>query len=279
MKQFIHLIEILVICISLISCSSLRSLRQQAYRDEALSMESEAHQARYESKNKKFDKRRMDPVTVLDKNLSKVQGSPVDLSGIRAKHGKVTKGDFERLNALSENSLWREDGQNNYLFAKNNLSAPGDLVSIQIETDLKKDIVHKIKKTLPEEDAELLAIPGYLDRDKSTVAGANANQGREPASNNPASNNESNPEAANAGASSVAANSEEKISAEPAFMTGEILQRYPNGNVLVRAMKRLPAGDSFRDAEVTGIVKGSDIAENMSVKSSQFFEWKVEVYK
>lgn len=269
---------VFIIPILLSGCGAIRSLRNEAYNDEQMEMEKEAHQLAYGDKNMYRRKPLPPPVTVLDKNIGAGHGSPIDLSGIRAKSARVNRSDFEKAAAQNENSLWKDDGQSNFLFSANKQRAPGDLISIEVEPDLKRDIVREFGKTVPDDERDAMAIPGYT-KEKSpnrAVASAVDKTSANGTATAPAEEGDAKKTSTDVGASR---SGEPEISDTPTFITGEILQRFPNGNILMRAVKRIPYGDHARTMEVTGIVKESDIGEDGVVKSSKFFESKVEAYR
>jgi flagellar basal body L-ring protein FlgH len=182
-----------------------------------------------------------------------IAGTPVDLSGTRAKNIRTTAQTFMADSVKNEKSLWSEDGQNNYLFARNKLKAPGDLVTVMIEDGLRKDMVDSVKRILP---------PEYRDQD-IRVPGLTKDAPAEGDQRAPAAQ----PEAAGA---------------EPAatdMLTAEVLERYPNGNVRLRGIKRVPFKRQVRNIEVVAICKGTDISETDVVKSGKFFDQHVELYK
>lgn len=204
------------------------------------------------------------PASVEDERTRVIAGTPVDYSGIRAKSGRITKKDFLAEAGKNENSLWSEDGQNNYLFARNQLKAPGDLITIKIEDDLRRDMVMEVKKLLP---------PEYRDRDIS-VPGLTKDDGTtKEDTRSIASTKESQDPAA-----PVAKMADEDTGSADS-MTAEILERYPNGNLRVRAVKRIPFKRKVRNMDVVAIVRGSDIDEKDVVKSSKLLEHKAELYK
>lgn len=116
------------------------------------------------------------PATVQDDRISAVAGTPIDFSGIRAKSGRITKNDFINDVNKNENSLWSEDGQQNYLFARNKLKANGDLVTIKIEDGLRTDMVMEVKKLLPPEFRDRdIVMPG-ISKDVPEEAATDANR-------------------------------------------------------------------------------------------------------
>ncbi|MBI3558484.1 MAG: flagellar basal body L-ring protein FlgH [Deltaproteobacteria bacterium] len=194
------------------------------------------------------------PANASDTRAAAIAGTPVDLSGTRAKRMRVTAAEFMADNSKNENSLWAEDGQSNYLFARNKLKAAGDLVTVMIEDGLRKDMVDSVKRILPPEYRDQdIRVPGLTKdapADRSIAGAATA------------------PPAADAG-----------DAAASDLLTAEVLERYPNGNVRLRGIKRVPFKRQVRNIEVVAIVKGADISETDVVKSSKFFDQHVELYK
>lgn len=195
------------------------------------------------------------PANVADQRSAPISGTPLDLSGMRAKKMRVTAADFIAENTKNENSLWSEDGQNNYFFARNKLKSPGDLVSVEIEDSLRKDMVDSVRKLLPPEyrDQEI-RVPG-LTKEKSAAD-----------------------QRAPAGQAAPAATAKGEVGPSD-VLTAEVLERYPNGNIRLRGIKRVPFKHQVRNIEVIAICKGADINEQDLVKSSRFFEQRVELYR
>ena len=275
------------------ACGTIQNLRREAYNDEGYYDDGgKSHENYHEnSYDKSLGKHRVardtitrkvlpEPATVLDQRLSSVQGTPVDLSGVRAKSGRITRTDFENMASKNENSLWKEDGQSNYLFATNQTKHAGDLITIEVEEDLKKDLTKELKKALSEEDREQLDLATRDPSGRGIASAANADVAG--AAKSPAPG-------ASPAAIAPEPPSEKQIAATAAYdsfnnaipktMTAEVIQRYPNGNLLVRSIRRLPYKERTHSIEVSAIVRGVDVTEAEGVKSSKFFEQKVEAYR
>lgn len=204
------------------------------------------------------------PATVDDERVSTIAGTPVDLSGMRAKSGRVTKKDFTAENLKNDHSLWSEDGQHNYLFARNKNRSAGDLVTIRIEDDIRRDMILEVKKLLP---------PEYRDRE-IYVPGVSKEKPDESATRKIAS---ATKDSEGKGDENFKENEEDVGSSE--LITAEVIERYPNGNLRVRGMKRIPFKTKTRSMEVTAIVRNSDVNEKDIVKSSKILEHRLELYK
>ncbi len=253
-KYFLSFLVLIVLSLS--SCGWIHSLRSEVEEDPQVELK-EARRAEFSNSRFTPPSKRppLPPATVIDDRISPIAGTQVDLSGLRAKAGRITKNDFNVENARSENSLWSEQGQNNYLFARNKLKAPGDLVTVVIEEKLRKEMEDSIKLMLPADlRNEEIFVPGLSkkkDEKRSVAAAADPNDPNAP---------------------------QKELSHED-MLTAEILERYPNGNLRLRGVKRIPFRRRVLDVEVTSIAKGADIDDKDYLKSSKFLEDRVELYK
>ncbi|MGE4232173.1 MAG: flagellar basal body L-ring protein FlgH [Bacteriovoracia bacterium] len=239
---------VLVILATTTGCGSLDWIRE--WREEARD-ENTVSQKRYTASRRLAGV----PATVEDNREQMISGTPVDLSGTRLKNKRITKEDFIIESAKNENSLWNDDGQTNFFFVKNKIKMPGDLVTVVIEDDLRKDMVEEFRKLLPPEYRKAkYRVPGLSKADVKK-------EGSTPGSEAPTEVQNSRDLA-----------SEDKL-------TAEVLERYPNGNLRIRGIKRVPFRKKDRDVEVTAIVRSADVADDDSVKSSRFFEHKVDLYQ
>ncbi|MEW6056011.1 MAG: flagellar basal body L-ring protein FlgH [Bdellovibrionota bacterium] len=243
-----------LITIALPGCGWIRSLRRDLEDDEINAETSLSDFDYYKDPANRFVP--PPPATVQDARAATLSGSPVDLSGTRAKKLRTTAADFFNEAKQNENSLWAEEGQNNYFFARNKLKMPGDLVTVVIEDQLRGDMVNSVRKTLPSDyqDKDII-VPGLTKETSDESARAPAGQPAAPATSTDDG----------LGPSDV--------------LTAEVLERYPNGNLRIRGVKRVPFRRQVRNIEVLAIVKGTDIGEDDRVKSSRFFEQRVELYK
>ena len=62
-------------------------------------------------------------------------------------------------------------------------------------------------------------------------------------------------------------------------MLGEVVERYQNGNYKVRAVKRFPYRGKMRLATLIGVILPKDIDENNMIKSGNFYEYRVNVFR
>lgn len=279
MNQFRHLTFILLLILTT-GCSVVQGLRDDLDEGDdqrkRLAKVGDQYENNFDYSSPQNRNVPPPPTTVADDRLSRIAGTPIDYSGIRAKSGRITKQDFTDLASKNENSLWTDDGQNNYLFARNKLKAQGDLVTIKIDDGLRADMILEVKKLLP---------PEYRDRD-IIVPGVTRQKDIDEMQAAYKATNDANAVAGAAGAADAYKGAISGVSKVTALnnantetMTAEIVERYPNGNVRLRGMKRVPFKKKVRNMEVVAIAKGSDIDESDTISSSKFLEQKVELYR
>lgn len=253
---------VLAILIVLQGCALVDGMREDVYEEEI-----QAQRKNQQAFDYAAPENRMlppPPATAFDDRTAAVAGTPIDYSGVRAKSGRVTKNNFYNDSAKNENSLWSEEGQNNYLFSQNKLKVPGDLVTIFIEEDLRRDMVNEVKQVLPPEyRSEDIEVPGLTKEKAQGAAGAGTSVAPPTAVTGP----------------NGQPGQEQKPLDPTDMMTAEVLERFPNGNLRIRGVKRIPFKTQTRNLEVLAIVKGADVDEKDVVKSSRFFEHRVEMYR
>jgi flagellar basal body L-ring protein FlgH len=201
---------------------------------------------------------------------------------------RATQADF-RDESPNEGSLWATDGQTNYYFTKNKVRSPGDIISIDMEQDMIRDIGSDIKRTLTprEKETELALAQDRLRKQamggdgasKDSVATSAAAPNRAPAA---------------AGGDSAASPFVDVPEATPAdvdvsksleikagdMMMAEIVERYPNGNYKIRGVKRIPYKNGApRMVSVVGVARGTDISEDDVVKSGKLYEYQIQTLR
>ncbi len=204
----------------------------------------------------------------------------------------------------NEGSLWASDGQTNYYFTKNKIRSVGDIISLAVEPDLATDVVREVTRTLSpkEKTAELnlaqdrirakylgqpspdLANPviAKKEADKDTVPTNAASPERAPVSEGQKS--EKKPEVDEdkipiATAADMDLTKTLEIKAGDVMM-GEIVERYPNVNYKIRALKKIPyKKGSPRLITLIGVVKGTDITEEDTTSSGKLYEYRLEAIR
>jgi hypothetical protein len=229
----------------------------------------------------------------------------------------MTRDDFIDQ-SQDEGSLWASSGQTNYYFTKNKVRNVGDVIILTLEANIFKDIGNEIKRTLTPREKQnevntvqdiyrkkIASLKNSIQRDIVTTSAAaplpatptppavtsSAAQGQNPATSG----------AATAGQSSntpALSDNPEELERQMARITikdvdlgpslemkvgdtamGEILERFPNGNYRIRAIKRVQyKNGSARLVSVVGLVRAKDIDEDTDgVPSGKLYETQVEV--
>jgi len=266
-----------ILLITLMGCAWAKDMRKDVYGEESYDVPEENYFA-YKDKRKNLK-----PATVMDRQI-KMTGQPVDLSGVKGKFERTTKKDFEELAQRNDNSLWKDDGQTNYLFSSNINRVPGDLVTVDADSALHAQMKTEFAKALSSDELEtgvfvnglgkVSNVPATttasaVDKTKEGEAGADvAKEEKKP--------EEKTEEEKNRAIASTAGGLDQ---AEPKVSyTAEIVDVYPNGNVLLRGVKRFNYNGRQRTVEVTSIAKATDISEAGNIPSSKFYEYRTEMH-
>ena len=195
--------------------------------------------------------------------------------GKKYKNGqRATRADF-RDDAPNDGSLWGSDGQTNYYFTKNKVHSVGDIVTLQLDDQMVKDMSMEVKKTLSENDLDY-----ELDQTQKKMA-ADAQKGRTPASaaGAPAApakdaKSEAEPEVPKASFADIDLSQNLGIKTGDTMMA-EIVERYPNGNYKLRGAKRLGYRGGTRTMGVIGVARGADLDESDTVNTGKLYEYRV----
>lgn len=181
---------------------------------------------------------------------------------------RATRHDFVD-NSGGENSLWDGQGQSNYLFSHNRQREIGDLVSADVEKELKREIQYQLWMTLPPEQRKVKRVPASADAAKG---------------------DEKKPAEKTAAAPDKAADEKNRDAAEEAAKTNlasggkeddlirmEVAENIGNGLVRVVGQKKVIYRGVARVVEVMALVNGKDVDDNNRVKSSAFLDMKTQV--
>jgi flagellar basal body L-ring protein FlgH len=204
---------------------------------------------------------------------------------------RATRADFVDDANQNEGSLWASDGQTNYYFTKNKIRGVGDLVSVNLEEAILKDLSREIMRNLTaaERENEMILAQERLKRKamglpeeegtSDTINQSAAAPARAPASNG--ANGEGSekrtdvivPEATPADINVLKSL---EIKAGDSLMA-EIVERYPNGNYRIRGTRKIAyrAGRS-KLINFTAIAKGADISEDDQIPSGKLYEYRIE---
>lgn len=250
MRKF-SLFLLIVVSFSLTSCGWVKGLRRDLEDDDSARDVAEEIDY-YKRPENRFAP--PPPANVGDARIAEIAGTPLDLSGVRAKNMRVKAENFAAEAVKNENSLWNDEGQSNFLFSRNRTKLPGDLVTVTIDDRLRRDMVDSVRKLLP---------PEYRDADIRVPGLTKNGDARSPAGDAPTA----------AAATTNAGPTPEDL------LTAEVVERFPNGNLRIRGVKRVPFKRQTRNIEVSAIVRGTDIDERDMIDASKFYEHKVELYR
>jgi flagellar basal body L-ring protein FlgH len=178
---------------------------------------------------------------------------------------RVTRQDFID-SSPGENSLWDDQGQSNYLFSHNRERQPGDLVSADVEKELKREIQYQLWMTLPPEQRRVKRVPASPTAKPGEEAKPVAAAPDKPA-------DEKNRDAAEEAAKTNLASGGK----DDDLIRMEVAESLGNGLVRVVGQKRVIYRGAARVVEVMALVNGKDVDDNNRVKSSAFLDMKTQV--
>ena len=187
---------------------------------------------------------------------------------------RVTRGDF--VDASEDaGSLWSTSGQTNFFFSKNRTRSPGDLITINIEADMVRDLAAEVKRALsPEERDHELAL---LEKPAAGKVGADAAKGDE--KKDEIKQSKAAPDA-NGAASFAQVDLKDAIGAKAGdTFLAEVIERFPNGNYKIRGTKRLPFRGGSKLMTLVGVVRGNDLSDDDKVNSGRLYEYRLEVVR
>ncbi len=203
-------------------------------------------------------------------------------SKAKYKNGnRATRADFVD-ESPNEGSLWASDGQTNYYFTKNKIRGVGDIVTVNMENNIISDLVSEIRRTLTEgEKLQQIALAQERNRQAAIDAalGADKNGNRAPAAATGDKKQVQNIEDIKVPEATVADIDISKVLEVKAgeTMMAEIIQRYPNGNYKIRAVKNVKFKGGYpRQVQLIAIAKSSDIAEDDTILSGKLYEYRLQ---
>lgn len=176
---------------------------------------------------------------------------------------RATRQDFVDSQAR-ENSLWDGQGQGNYLFSNNRRREVGDLVTGEVEKDLKREIQYQLWMTLPPEQRK-------VKRKPASVPGA------APSAEQVAEAGKSNEEKQKDAAAEAAKTNMTPEGKDDDVVRMEVVESLGNGLVRVVGQKRVIYRGISRVVEVMALVNNKDVDDNNRVKSTNFLDMKTQV--
>lgn len=187
-------------------------------------------------------------------------------SNAREEYHRVTREDFIDRQA-HENSLWDAQGQGNYLFSNNRNREIGDLVTADVEKDLRREIQYQLWMTLPPEQRKTKRKPA-----SEAIAGAAADPLKAAADATKSTEEKAKDAAAEAAKTNMPPESKDDD-----IVRMEVVENLGNGINRVTGQKRVIYRGVSRLVEVTALVNNKDVDDNNRVKSSAFLDMKTQV--
>ncbi|MGZ3650229.1 MAG: flagellar basal body L-ring protein FlgH [Bdellovibrionota bacterium] len=187
---------------------------------------------------------------------------------------RATRDDFVDK-AAHENSLWDGQGQNNYLFANNRRRESGDVITADVEKELRREIQYQLYMTLPPEQrkvrkpssAAAAANPSGTDS-VTNAAGAPNKDGKAPDKGADAKGRDAAEEAAK---TNMAPTKDDDV------IRMEVVENMGNGMMRVLGQKRVVYRGVSRIVEVAALVNTKDVDDGNHTKSSTFLDTKAQV--
>lgn len=194
-----------------------------------------------------------------------------------ARGDRATRADFQD-NKPNDGSLWSNDVDGNYFFTKGKVRGLGDIISVKAEDPFIKHVAEEIKKNLsPAEQEVEMALylkNSSLAKDDKDVSAYRAVASDDLKSKDAVEVKEKMQKAVRWSqvdlSSSIGVTPNEEIRAE-------IVDRYPNGNYKIRAVKRVLYRGSSKLVSVVGVAPANDFDDKDTIASSKLYEYKIRV--
>jgi flagellar basal body L-ring protein FlgH len=184
------------------------------------------------------------------------------------QYHRATRADFVD-STPGENSLWDGQGQENFLFAQNKQVQPGDLVTVDVEKELKREIQYQLWMTLPPEQRRRRKPASTAEGDKAATPAEKEAKAAEAGKSADEKNRDAAEEAAKTNLASAGK--------EDDIVRMEVAENLGNGIVRVVGQKRVIYRGVARVVEVTALVNNRDLDGKGRVKSSSFLDMKTQV--
>lgn len=186
---------------------------------------------------------------------------------------RATREDF--IDKTSENSLWDSQGQNNFLFSHNRRRETGDMISADIEKELRREIQFQLWMTLPPDQRKIKRGPASTGTDAlKTAAGAPVDPNAPKGAAKPDKGLE---EKGKDAAEEAAKTNMAPGGKDDDLIRMEVVENLGNGLVRVVGQKRVIYRGVSRIVEVMALANNKDIDDNNRVKSGTFLDMQTQV--
>ncbi len=170
-------------------------------------------------------------------------------------------------------SLWNSTGQTNYYFSQNKRFDPGDLVIVQVERGLRREIQYRLWRSLPAEMRKIKRRRAAMGKDgeKDGAKEAEKDPGRAIASARDRVE-EQKEELDKLNGRSLSKDGED-------ILRMEVIENMGNGLVRLIGQKRVIYRGRPKFVEVTALMRSRNIDKGSKAKSTQFLDQRARVVK
>lgn len=207
------------------------------------------------------------------RGLASFDNAKKDMESTAAAAKRYTKDDFIDKNP-AENSLWDGQGQSNYLFTNNRTREVGDLVTADVDHDLKREIQYALWMNLPVEQRK----PRKL-ASAGPDAGKTENKAIDAANKvaSAADSAKTSVEKGKDAAEEAAKTNMQSTGKEDDIVRMEVAEQMGGGLVKLVGNKRVIYRGQSRVVEVVALANAKDIDDSGRIKSSAFIDKQTQV--
>ncbi len=282
MKKIHTFILAFTLLLAFTACGDmLRSLRQESLDADQADADS------LEEKDNSYVANRAKRLNGLSANNSNAIDPPVrraysrglasaDEAAARVAPKRYSREDFIDKNP-AENSLWDAQGQNNYLFTNNRKREVGDLVTVDVDRELKREIQYSLWQTLPAEQRKIRKLASFADANdptKKVGAAVDSAADKVAAAADAAKSAE---EKGKDAAEEAAKTNIKSAGKEDDIVRMEVAEHVGNGLVRLVGTKRVIYRGISKTVEVVALVNNKDIDDNNRLKSNAFLDMQTQV--
>ncbi len=209
----------------------------------------------------------------LASTLNEARGEAEDdVKTTASGYKRYTKADFVDSNP-NENSLWNGSGQNNFYFTQNRQREVGDLVTVDVERGLRRDIQYALWNTLPAEQRKKPRAPASVNGPADKTKGAQ----QAPAAAAAAAGAKNAVENAKDQAEEAAKTNLASNGKEDDVVRMEVVEHLGNGLVRLVGQKRVIYKGQPKTLEVMALVNNRDIDDQNRLKSTAILDSNTQV--
>ncbi len=193
------------------------------------------------------------------------------------KGDRATRSDFLD-DAPNDGSLWSNEQDSNYFYSKDKVRSQGDIISVKLEDALVKQMAEEVKKNLsPAEQEVEMAL--YVRNSAEAKDDKDIKAYRNVASD----------ELKTSEAADVKNRMEKAVRWSQVDLTkvinvtpneelrAEVVDRYPNGNYRIKAIKRVMYRGTSKFVSLVGVAPAVDFDDKDQIASGKLYDYKLKV--